>query len=36
MVLEEVTCNSFYFGGGCGGHERSDFENFSFGQVWWL
>ena len=28
MVLEEVTCNSFYFGGGCAGHERTDFEEF--------
>ena len=32
MVLEEVTCNSFYFRGGCAGHERTDFEQFHFGE----
>ena len=25
MVLKELILNSFYFGG-CGGHERTDFE----------
>ena len=34
MVLKEVIFNSFYLGG-CGGLERTDFNNFYFGKVWW-
>ena len=28
MVLKELIFNSFYFGGGCGGLERTDFKEF--------
>ena len=29
MVLKELIFNSFYFGGGCGGLERTDFLTVS-------
>ena len=32
VVLKELILNSFYFGG-CGGLERTDFEQFLFGRV---
>ena len=32
MVLKELIFNSFYFGGGCGGPERTDFNSFYFGE----
>ena len=28
VVLKELILNSFYFGSVCGGHERTDFEQF--------
>ena len=28
MVMKELIFNSFYFGGGCGGHESTDFKQF--------
>ena len=30
MVLKELIFNIFYFGGGCGGLERTDFNTFYF------
>ena len=33
VVLKELIFNSFYFGGGCGGPERTDFNRFLFGRV---
>ena len=34
VVLKEVIFNSFYLGGS-GGFERTDFNSFYFGRVWW-
>ena len=28
VVMKELIFNSFYFGGGCGGHESTDFKQF--------
>ena len=28
MFFKELICNSFYFGVGCGGTERTDFNSF--------
>ena len=35
MVLKELIFNSFSTLGGCGGLERTDFNSFYFGRVWW-
>ena len=34
MVLKEADFNSFYIGG-CGGLERTHFNSFYCGRVWW-
>ena len=34
VVLKELILNSFYLGG-CGGLERTDFQQFLFGRLWW-
>ena len=34
MVLKELICNSFILEW-CGGVERTDFNNFYVGRVWW-
>ena len=33
MVLKELISNNFYYLGGCGGLERTDFNNFYLGRV---
>ena len=38
MILKELILNSFYIGrvwSRCGSLERTDFEQFLFGRVWW-
>ena len=34
VVLKEPIYKSFYFRR-CGGHDKTDFNSFYFGRVWW-
>ena len=38
MVMKDLVLKNIYFQrgkGGCGGLERTDFEQFYCGRVWW-